>query len=467
MIFATLVVSAALATGLYITFRPSENSFSYFATSDGTFGSRALFMSICATFVGPGLSMGYMGQGFSSGWVFLIVGYGYAFQLIITGLLVAPRIRERFAGAISLSDIIPDTDHPTIVRVARLGIGITSFSIMLGVTGIMISISGGIASSVLNVPVWVGNLAVALIVTGYSINGGISASIKTDGYQFIVFAIGLSIICALLAIGSQVSFGEVFERGLATANTEIVRVGWLGLFVVFFSFTIGDYLQPPFFSRILAGKSSKSVKTAFIAAGLFCLFWFPLILLPGVIASTAGVDVPDPDSTLFVVADLWLTSPLATLTTILILVVVLSSHDSLLNSASTVFTRDVYGALLDRKYADVQIEGSRALWIARIGIVVCSATALISSLTFPGIISSLLFLASLWVPMVLFPVLYAVFYETANARTMLTGMAAGAIGSLTSTFVADITFPPILSGACCAIGAMLLGSLFFGERKIA
>ena len=49
--------------------------------------------SLAATYVGPGFSIGFVGKGYYSGFLFLGIGLAYAIQNILVGLVVAPKLR--------------------------------------------------------------------------------------------------------------------------------------------------------------------------------------------------------------------------------------------------------------------------------------------------------------------------------------------------------------------------------------
>ena len=53
-----------------------------------------IFASLCATYIGPGFSIGFVGKGFQSGLLFLYVGLAYCAQNILVGLFIAPRLRS-------------------------------------------------------------------------------------------------------------------------------------------------------------------------------------------------------------------------------------------------------------------------------------------------------------------------------------------------------------------------------------
>jgi len=64
-----------------------------------------VFGGITATYVGPGFSIGFVDNGFRTGFLFSIVGLAYAIQNISVGLLVAPKLRA-LQGCYTLGDAI-------------------------------------------------------------------------------------------------------------------------------------------------------------------------------------------------------------------------------------------------------------------------------------------------------------------------------------------------------------------------
>lgn len=53
-----------------------------------------LAATVAGTYVGPGFSMGWIGKGAESGYLYAFVGLAYVLQTVLVGLVVAPRMRR-------------------------------------------------------------------------------------------------------------------------------------------------------------------------------------------------------------------------------------------------------------------------------------------------------------------------------------------------------------------------------------
>jgi SSS family solute:Na+ symporter len=72
----------------------SAREFEDFSVAKRELPLALIFGSIAADYIGPGFSIGFVGRGFKSGFLFLAVGLAYAVQNIFVGLLVAPKLRQ-------------------------------------------------------------------------------------------------------------------------------------------------------------------------------------------------------------------------------------------------------------------------------------------------------------------------------------------------------------------------------------
>lgn len=64
-----------------------------------------LFVSLGASFIGPGFTLGFVRDGFNHGAHLAIFTSLNAIVMILMGMFIAPRIRERFPQGISIGDI--------------------------------------------------------------------------------------------------------------------------------------------------------------------------------------------------------------------------------------------------------------------------------------------------------------------------------------------------------------------------
>ncbi|MHC4362538.1 MAG: sodium:solute symporter family transporter [Planctomycetota bacterium] len=100
-----VVVGYALVLTFVAVRARAARKFSEFSLAGRALPLALVFGSLCATYVGPAFSIGFVGKGFESGFLFLGIGLAYSVQNVLVGLLVAPRLR-RLKGCHTLGDAI-------------------------------------------------------------------------------------------------------------------------------------------------------------------------------------------------------------------------------------------------------------------------------------------------------------------------------------------------------------------------
>src|SRR5688500_1115427 len=69
-----------------------NRSFVDFAVGRHRLPRLMVFSSLAATVIGPGFSVGFVANGYRSGYLFWILASAYAMQLVVSGCLLAPRL---------------------------------------------------------------------------------------------------------------------------------------------------------------------------------------------------------------------------------------------------------------------------------------------------------------------------------------------------------------------------------------
>lgn len=461
---APLVLSlAVLAASAFLLwwFRAASGSFADFAAASRGIGAPLLFTSLAATFVGPGLSLGLSGQAFDNGVFFALGACFYAVQLLFIAFVVSGRMAARFPAALSLGDVVGGPGgHDS--RALSLATGVFSVLVMIGVAGIMVKIAGDVTSSVLPVSPLLAAALITILVASYSVYGGITASIKTDAVQFGVFVLVLGGFAAALALDPRVSGEAVAAAGGAATRAAFAEAGVAGFLAIATTFLIGDMLQPPFTQRLLAARDAGHARRAFLWSALFFLAWVALMVWLGVAAALVSDPGTPGEGALFALAESFLPTAGYWLFIAAVLLIVLSSHDSILNAGATVLVRDVVAQIAPRPLAPRTL-----VRLSAASIVLISAAALALSQAFTSIMGGLLFLASLWAPTMATPILAALFAPRPNAAGGLAAMGAGLATSAGWQLAgAEAAAPAILVGLAASVVAYALGALVFPSRIV-
>ena len=85
-----LSIFLVIAYGLVLTFvavrARAARSFTQFSLAGRAIPLALVFGSLCATYVGPGFSIGFVGKGYKAGFLFLGIGLAYTLQNILVVL---------------------------------------------------------------------------------------------------------------------------------------------------------------------------------------------------------------------------------------------------------------------------------------------------------------------------------------------------------------------------------------------
>ncbi len=194
---------------------------------------------------------------------------------------------------------------------------------------------------------------IVLIVIAYTIMGGIKAVIWTDAVQMIVLWVGL-IATIIIALQSQgLSFMQVLDNGeaagmLNTLNFSFdialengVWVALLGGFAMWGQYFVADQTQ---LQRMLASKSIKAAKTSIMTSGIVMNVMMFIFMLIGVIMYSfyQGEAFESSNNVMINFVLTHLPVGLLGLMIAAVFAAAMSSIDSVLNSMTTVFVKDIY-----------------------------------------------------------------------------------------------------------------------------
>jgi SSS family solute:Na+ symporter len=183
--------------------------------------------------------------------------------------------------------------------------------------------------------------------------------------------------------------------------------GWIFLITTFIAFLLGETFAPGYATRYCVGKDIKNTKQGIVGAGVFLAFTFPVILF--FIALYARMHFPDIDPEQALPKTiLKLNNPfVGGLIIAALMSAVMSSADSILNSSTAIFVKDLYEQYLVKHNP----RPKRGLVIARASSIVLGALGIILALVLPNVIDLLLLTYNLWAPGIILPVVVGVFMK--------------------------------------------------------
>lgn len=389
-------------------------------------------LTMTATWVGGGYINGTAEAVFDSsrGLLWTQAPWCYALSLILGGLLFARRMR-----GLRLTTLLDLFERRYGKRVAAL----LYVPALLGEVfwgAAILAALGTAISTILAIPfvtsIWI-STAVAVL---YTLVGGLWAVAYTDVLQLACIAAGLCVALAY-AMGDATTVGTLWEA-YRSGHMETARWlppaesfqgqspwGWLwldsALLLIF-----GGIPWQVYFQRVLACKDERSAMNLSILAGIGCLVMAVPAAMIGMVGATAdwaSVGVANaPDAPLVLPYVLkYLTSPwVGTIGLAAVIAAVMSSVDSSILSASSMFAWNVYRPILRPNAGD-----SETQWAMRAAICLVGTACALLAVRVNSVYALWILCADL-VYVLLFPQLVCALYvKKTNAIGAMVGCATG------------------------------------------
>jgi len=247
----------------------------------------------------------------------------------------------------------------------RVRIGLAIFWLMLFVFVNITSVLylGGLAiEQLLGVPLIWGIVGLALYSASFSIFGGLKAVVWTDVIQVVILVLG-GLLASYLVV-SQVGDGgffsglsalfekapDKFDMILDSSNDSYhllpgisVLVGGMWIANLYYWGTNQYIIQ-----RALAAKSLREAQKGVAFAGLLKILMPVIVVLPGIAAFVLGAELDKPDQAFPWVLSTHVGVGFKGIVFAALVAAIGSSISSMVNSASTIFTLDVYNTLFNK-----------------------------------------------------------------------------------------------------------------------
>jgi SSS family solute:Na+ symporter len=223
------------------------------------------------------------------------------------------------------------------------------------------------------------------------------------------------------------------------------------------AFLLGETLIPPYANRALASRTTNVSRNGFILAGLFSVFWFMVMIALGI---TARSIIPAQTGEDFVLLNLVKSVMPAggyALLLVVLVSVVMSSLDSLLNAGAVSFTQDVLKPF-------VKLPDPSALNVGRAATIIIAVVAAAGAVAVPSIIGGLLICYTIWAPAILPTLIIGLWTERPRPLAGILSMGVGTVVAVTLWLIlrlifeyvhpSDVEIPPLV--IIPAVGAALL-----------
>ncbi|MGB2808729.1 MAG: sodium:solute symporter family protein [Sedimentisphaerales bacterium] len=448
-VLSVFVVAAYVLVLTFVALRArAARRFSEFSLARRALPLALVFGSLAATYVGPGFSIGFVGRGFNSGFLFLGIGLAYAIQNILVGLLVAPRLR-----ALKDCHTLGDAIGQKYDRKCQIVAGFISVGLCAGFAAVMARAGGVVINDVFGLPSWSSVIVVVGITALYTTFGGLRASVITDAFQFSTFAILLPIILLLVLIFHLDGGAATFASQASTATAEgFDSTSFIEIVGLVAAFLLGETLIPPYANRALASRTTRISRNGFMLAGLFSIVWFIVMIALGIAARTIVPAGTHEDRVLLKLVETIMPAGGYVLLLVVLVSVVMSSLDSLLNAGAVAFTQDIVKPF-------TELPDETALNVGRCATIVIAAVAAAGAVAVPSIISGLLICYTIWAPAILPALIAGLWIKRPRPLAAILSMAVGTLVAIMFQFVfpSAIDVPAIIPALGAALLAYVLG----------
>ena len=443
MALSVAVILAYVVILTYVAVRArTAREFEEFSLAKRALPLALVFGSLAATYVGPGFSIAFVGRGFKSGFLFLGIGLAYSIQNIMVGLFVAPRLRS-LKNCHTLGEAIGQKYDKKCHVLA----GIISVGICIFFSAVMAHAGGVVLTNIFDLPSWSSVMIVVGVTTLYTTFGGLRASVITDAFQFSSFAILLPITLLFVLMfhleGGAVTFAEQSSVATVEGFGSMSLIKIVGLVA---AFLLGETLIPPYANRALASRTTRISRNGFILAGIFSVVWFIVVISLGITArSIIPKDTADDLVLLNLVESVMPKFGYALLLVVLVSVV-MSSLDSLLNAGAVAFTQDIV-----KPFAEIPDKTS--LNIGRCATIVIAIIAVACAPAVPSIIVGLLICYTIWASAILPALIIGLWIKNPSPLAGILSMGVGTLVAMIAVMFFFI-FPSIIDVPAIIIPAL-------------
>ncbi len=394
-------------------------------------GSLHVGMSVVATDVGGGFSIGLGGLGFAIGlsgsWM-LFTGLIGAW---LSAVLLIPKVKRNraFDNAFTFPEVF---EHFYSGRVALVA-GVISAVGYVGFTSSQILAGAKLAhGSFENLDLNAALLIMGAIAVGYTVMGGLKAVIYTDTVQWAILILGLT------CIGLPVSYHAVggwdaIQGTLAPEMLTFTNLSWQDL--VNWGVTIIPiwFVGMTLYQRIYACRDEATAKRAWFVAGL--LEW-PIMALMGVALGLLGrvaadqgmfdylgaanIAATDPETGLPMLLRTVLPVGLMGLMMSAYFSAILSTADSCLMACSGNVVSDIIG-----RFRKLDPNSRGFLRMSQVATLVLGIFALLLAMTMTNVLDLMLYSYAFMVSGLLVPIIGALFWRRASSAGAMAAMILG------------------------------------------
>jgi SSS family solute:Na+ symporter len=472
IVIVALYMLAMLGIGYYASRRIKSST--DFLVAGRRMGPLLMAGTLAATEIGGGSSLGVVEKasnlgssqwGLSAAWYVLTMGLAF---VILTFL--APKIRATEVKT------VPEYFRRKYGKTAGVFTSVTMFLPLIGLTAGQFMASATILSVMLGIAYKPALIAVAIVVTIYAVMGGMWSVAITDFIQ-----VGLIVLGMLIAVPFAINFAGGWENVTANVPPEtfdlISGIGGpkaiIALIVMYVAtFTVGQEAV----SRYYSARDGRAAKQGSIAAALVngVYAFIPTIL--GII-TLALVNMGKVSADTVLAQGARYSLPVLAVHTMPAVIVgllfsgiisaTMSSADSDLLGAGSIFGNDIFKQYIKRDASDTQI-----MRVTQITMVVVGVFSLIVALNAKSIIDLLMFSFTLRAAGAFFPYVVGHYWKKSSTAGAIASLLVGSVVSVIfeRKLISGLGFfgweqQPVIPGLVCALIVYVVFTLLFPSKR--
>ncbi|VBB45620.1 putative sodium:solute symport protein [uncultured Paludibacter sp.] len=281
IIIFSLYMIAMLGVGFYFL-RKNKSHDDYYVGSR-KMSSIHIGLSVVATDVGGGFSIGLGGLGFligiSGSWMLFTGLIGAWVSAVILIPKIYPLAKKH--NFLSFPEVLRHHYNGKVAIIA----GIISLIGYIGFTSSQVLAGAKLAAATFSaITINQAVLIMGVIVIGYTVLGGLKAVIYTDTVQWIILMVGLIVIGIPLGY-YKVGGWEAIQTYLPGKFLSLNNISFIQFFNWFITIFPIWFVGMTLYQRIYASKDVKTAKKAWLLAGLF---EWPVMAFMGVVLGLLG-----------------------------------------------------------------------------------------------------------------------------------------------------------------------------------
>jgi SSS family transporter len=399
--------------------------------------------TIIATWFGGGTMMGVSGSAYDDGLLGVIADpFGATLALFLIGLFFARMVRR--LKLLTFVEVVEQRFGKTAATITTLATIVSN----LGWVSAMLVAFSLVFQSLTGTPMHVGVIGGAIIVTIYTMVGGLWAVALTDFVQIIIILIGIVVlfIVVLIDVGGWSTISpQLPDDAFRFIPLDNSAERWLNYLRMWLIFGLADIPSQALLGRAMAAKSERTAQNSFyLASGGYLLFAMIPVTL-GIIASVTMPELEDSEAVIPSLAIAHLHPVAVAVFVGAILAAIMSTCDSAMLSVASLISRNML-PLVRPAPSD-----KLSLLVARISIPVTGLIGISIALEAQQVYDVIVDANILALTATTVPFLLSIWWKKATRIGALAAMAAGF-----ATWLISRSIAPEMPGDLFGLGVCLV-----------